>query len=166
MARVAATIFPGHVSNFHLHHVASLAVTLAEAQAFGADYARQTIANARAFGRALRERGLAVQGGDAITDSHQVWLDVRAHGGADAAVERLHAANLIANVNLIPSLGAKGLRLGTPEVTRLGMAEPEMARVAGFVHRALTADPAGLRDEVAAFARPFDRVRYCFDEPG
>ena len=164
MARVDATIFPGHVSNFHLHHVASLAVTLAEAQAFGAAYAHQTIANARAFGRALRAQGLAVQGGAAITDSHQVWLDVRGHGGADAAVERLHAANLIANVNLIPSLGAKGLRLGTPEVTRLGMVEADMERLAGFVHRALTADPAGLRAEVAAFARRFATVRYCFPD--
>lgn len=164
MARVDATIFPGHVSNFHLHHVAALAVTLAEALAFGADYARQTVANARAFGRALRAHGLAVQGGDAVTDSHQVWLDVRGHGGADAAVERLHAANLIANVNLIPSLGAKGLRLGTPEVTRLGMTERDMARLAGFVHAALTADPAATRDLVAAFARRFRTVRYCFPD--
>ena len=167
MARVEATIFPGHVSNFHLHHVAALAVTLAETQAFGAAYAHQTIANARAFGRELGRLGLPVQGGAAVTDSHQVWLDVRPFGGADAAVDRLHAANLIANVNLIPSLRAKGLRLGTPEVTRLGMREPELRRLAGWMADVLVgrATPAQVGAQVAALARRFDRVHYCFDEP-
>jgi len=166
MARIEETIFPGHVSNFHLHHVAALAVALAEAQAFGAAYARATIANARAFGAALRRRGLDVQGGDRITDSHQLWLDVRRHGTPDEVIEALHRANLIANVNLIPSLRAKGLRLGTPEVTRLGMGEPEMERLAELVHAVLTRTQPGdrVRASAEALARRFADVHFGFDD--
>lgn len=167
MARVESTIFPGHVSNFHLHHVAALAVTLAEALEFGADYARQTIANARAFGAELRRLGLGVQGGERITDSHQVWLDVAPLSTPDAAVEALHEANLIANVNLIPSLRRKGLRLGTPEVTRLGMREGEMAQIARFVHGVLaTSEPReGIRSRVTQLARRFTSVGFCHSAP-
>jgi glycine hydroxymethyltransferase len=164
MARVEATIFPGHVSNFHLHHVAALAVTLAEAQVHGEGYAWQTIANARALGAELGRLGLGVQGGERVTDTHQVWLDVRDLATPDEAVERLHAANLIVNVNLIPSLRAKGLRLGTPEVTRLGMGEAEMRVLAGLIHVALTrAQPIErVREQASRLARRFDTVHYCF----
>ena len=166
MDRVEATIFPGHVSNFHLHHVGALAVTLAEARAFGSSYARQMVANARALGHELRRLGLAVQGGERISDSHQVWLDVSDLATPDQAVETLHAVNLIANVNLIPTLGAKGLRLGTPEVTRLGMREPEMRQLAGLLQAALThAGPAAaIRRQVVELARRHDTIRFCFDE--
>jgi glycine hydroxymethyltransferase len=167
MARVEATIFPGHVSNFHLHHVAALAVTLAETQAFGADYARQTLANAHAFGTELRRLGLLVQGGARVTASHQVWLDVTDHATPDEAVDRLHAAHLIANVNLIPTLRAKGLRLGTPEATRLGMREAEMRTLAGLVHATLagTLPLDAIGERVSALAERFRTVRYCYPEP-
>ena len=165
MERVESTIFPGHVSNFHLHHVAALAVTLAESQVFGAAYAHQMISNARALGRELRRLGLAVQGGERVTDSHQVWLDVRELTTSDRAVEALHAAQLIANVNLIPTLREKGLRLGTPEVTRLGMREEEMRELAGLMHAVLSGreEPHAVRPRVVALARRFPRARYCFD---
>lgn len=164
-ARVEATIFPGHVSNFHLHHVAALAITLAETIEYGAAYADQTIANARAFGAELRRLGVLVQGDERVTDSHQVWLDVADRATPDEAVERLHGANLIANVNLIPSLRAKGLRLGTPEVTRLGMRETEMRQIASLVAAALGRDEplSAVQQRTAALARRFDRIHYCAD---
>src|SRR5680860_640317 len=167
MARVEATIFPGHVSNFHLHHVAALAMTLAETRVFGESYARLMVANARALGQELRRLGLAVQGGERISDSHQVWLDVTEVATPDEAVEALHAVNLIANVNLIPSLRAKGLRLGTPEATRLGMREPEMRQLAQLMHAALThSRPATeIRQQVVELARRHDTLRFCFEEP-
>ncbi|HEX7002689.1 MAG TPA: hypothetical protein VF168_00690 [Trueperaceae bacterium] len=165
MNRVEATIFPGHVSNFHLHHVAALAVTLAEAQIFGSAYARQTIANAHALGSELKRLGLPVQGGERVTESHQVWLDVEGLRTPDEAVDSLHAAQLIANVNLIPSLRAKGLRLGTPEVTRLGMREAEMRQLALLIHAVLTGreEPLRVRPRVVELARLFSRPRYCFE---
>jgi glycine hydroxymethyltransferase len=145
-----------------------LAVTLAEAQAFGADYARRTVANARVLADELARRGLGVQGGPPHhhhrTDSHQVWLDVAGLATPDEAVERLHAANLIANVNLIPSLRDKGLRLGVPEATRLGMGEAEMRELADLMHAALSgSEPwTDVRRRTVRLARRFPSVRYCF----
>jgi len=170
MERIDATIFPGHVSNFHLHHVAALAVTLAEAQAFGAAYASHTIANARTLANEAAQLGLAVQGGaphhSERTDSHQLWLDVTDLATPDEAVERLHAAGLIANVNLIPTLRAKGLRLGTPEATRLGMGSAEMRTLAGLLHAALarTEPLERVRDATRALARRFREVHYRFPD--
>jgi len=164
MERIDATIFPGHVSNFHLHHVAALAVTLAESQAFGRAYAEATIANARALAAGLAQRGLSVQTEAPHTDSHQVWLDVTDVATPDEAVERLHDANLIANVNLLPTLRAKGLRLGTPEVTRLGMGVEEMDAIAGLMHDALAhTRPIGeVQTDVLALAERFREVHYAF----
>ncbi len=167
MERIDATIFPGHVSNFHLHHVAALAVTLAEAHAYGQAYAEATIRNARTFAARLHEHGLSVQTKAPFTDSHQVWLDVTDLATPDEAVERLHDANLIANVNLIPTLRAKGLRLGTPEVTRLGMGVDEMVQLADLLVDALAHERPieDVRADVVALASRFQDVHYAFPLP-
>lgn len=168
MDRIEDTIFPGHVSNFHLHHVAALAITLGESAVYGRAYADAVIANARAFADEAARLGLDVQSGrtsdDAPwTDSHQVWLDVRAHATPDEAVDRLHAADLVANVNLIPTIHAKGLRLGTPEVTRLGMGEDEMRILARSVHAVLTeTEPIDqVRRRVRDLAACHRDIHYC-----
>lgn len=163
---VERTIFPGHVSNFQVHHVAALAVTLAETLEFGREYADQIIRNARALAAELQALGLAVQTGGRTTETHQVWLDVTELATPDEAVERLHDANIIANVNLIPTMQSKGLRLGVPEVTRLGMTEDDMRTVARLMHDALThARPIeDVRAEAAQLAAAHTEVRYCFQE--
>ncbi|HNQ98731.1 MAG TPA: hypothetical protein PKN52_01945, partial [Trueperaceae bacterium] len=98
---------------------------------------------------------------------HQVWLDASPLASPDEAVEALHDVNLIANVNLIPSLRRKGLRLGTPEATRLGMREPEMAQLAALLHATLTdTEPREqVRRRVMDIARRFRTVRYCRPAP-
>ena len=58
--RLESGAFPGVTSNHHLHSMAALAVSLAEHLEFGRDYARQTIANARALAQALHDRGFDV----------------------------------------------------------------------------------------------------------
>lgn len=165
MDRIEETIFPGHVSNFHLHHVGALAVTLAETVAHGSDYAHQMVRNAQAFAAELDRLGFEVQGRDrGYTRTHQVWIDITGHWSADEAVDLLHEANLIANVNLIPTIRAKGLRLGVPEVTRLGMREDEMRRIAGFMHDVLIErqDASKVRERVMDLALRFHAPTYCF----
>ena len=163
---VERTIFPGHVSNFQVHHVAALAVTLAETLEFGREYADQIIRNARALAAELRNLGLAVQTGGGETETHQVWLDVTALATPDEAVERLHDANIIANVNLIPTMQSKGLRLGVPEVTRLGMTEDDMRAIARLMHDALAhvRPIEHVRADATRLASAHTEVRYCFPE--
>jgi len=70
-----------------------------------------------------------------------VIADVRRWGGGLGVAQQLAQANIITNKNLIPGDGPadwdrpSGLRLGTTELTRLGLGEAEMATVAEFMAR-------------------------------
>ncbi|MCK4458315.1 MAG: serine hydroxymethyltransferase, partial [Methanosarcinales archaeon] len=71
--KIDEAVFPGTVSNHHLHHLAGLGVALAEMIEFGEDYASDVIANAKTLAQSLYERGFDVlcepRG---FTESHQV----------------------------------------------------------------------------------------------
>jgi glycine hydroxymethyltransferase len=168
------SIFPGTCSSYHLHHVAGKAVALAEFEAFGADYARDIIANAKALGAALAAEGFDVIAEDrGYTASHQI---LTRHGGIDSgaglrAAAILEDAGIITNMNMLPGdtkamTGPSGLRLGVPELTRVGMGTDEMQDVAGFFARALIAaeDSASVKMDVTDFKSNYQTVKYCFDE--
>ena len=54
-----------------------------------------------------------------------------------------------------------GLRLGVPEIVRLGMGPSDMPALARLIERALQADaPPSVADEVAAFRSRFSGVHY------
>ncbi len=160
-------VFPGTVSNHHLHHVAGLAVTLVEMLEFGKIYAQQTIKNAKTLGAALYDTGFNVLCPEKeFTESHQIVLDV---GRASAKAVALEEANIITNKNLLPwddhnaPENPSGLRLGTQELTRLGMKESEMKVVAGLVARVLNGEaPEKVKKDVVEFKNNYQEVDYCF----
>ena len=168
------SIFPGVCSSYHLHHVAGKAVALAEFEEFGEDYARDIVANAQALGAALCSEGFDVIAEErGFTESHQV---LTRHGGPDSgsglrAAQTLEDCGIISNMNMLPGdtkamSGPSGLRLGVPELTRIGMGVDEMQDVARFFARALIKkdDPSTIRSEVSTFKSDFQTVRYCFEE--
>ncbi|RLF92920.1 serine hydroxymethyltransferase, partial [Thermococci archaeon] len=72
MANVQWAIFPGCMSNHHLHHVAGKAITAYEMLEYGEDYAKQTIKNAQKLGEAMTENGFTVVAENkGFTKSHQ-----------------------------------------------------------------------------------------------
>jgi glycine hydroxymethyltransferase len=160
-------VFPGTVSNHHLHHVAGLAVTLVEMLEFGKAYAQQTIENAKTLGEALYNQGFNVLCPEKeFTESHQIVLDV---GRASALAVALEEANIIANKNLLPwddhnaPENPSGIRFGTQELTRLGMKESEMKVVAGLVARVLSGEaPEKVKKDVVEFKSNYQEVEYCF----
>lgn len=167
-------VFPGVVSNHHLHAVAALAVALAEMLEFGREYASQIVKNAKALGKALYDRGLNVLCPDqGFTSSHTIVADVLKYGDGGTLEQRLEQANIILNRNLLPwdiregrnYRNPSGIRLGTPEVTRLGMKEREMEEIAEFIKRIIVdgEDTKRVADEVAEFRRDYQRVHYCFE---
>lgn len=164
-------VFPGVTSNHHLHSVAALAVTLAETKEFGEAYADQIIRNAKALGQALHERGMDVLCEHlGFTESHTIVVDVEEfHGGAKIAKE-LENANIILNKNLLPwdsdPVRPCGIRIGSQELTRLGMKENEMREVAEFVARVVVKGeaPEKVKLDVVNFKRQYTKVRYCFFE--
>jgi len=167
--KLQKAVFPGVVSNHHLHAMAALGVTLAEHLEFGREYAHQIVRNAKALGQALHERGVRVLAEKhGFTESHALALDVSGLGGGAHVAQRLEAANIITNKNLLPwdtsSVKPSGVRVGTQELTRLGMREAQMAEVADLIARAAVKgeDVAGVAKDVAALRAEFDTVHYCF----
>ena len=167
--RLQSGAFPGVTSNHHLNAMAALAVSLAEHLEFGREYARRTIANARALAQALHDRGFDVLAADlGFTRSHTLAVRVDSEGGGAPVARRLADAGIIANKNLLPGDKSPkqpgGVRLGTPEVTRLGMGEAEMVRIAelfdDLLHRGRSVEEVSAR--AAELKKGFTTLRYCF----
>ena len=98
-------------------------------------------------------------------------MDVSDHGSGSAVASNLELANIVANKNLLPwddvnySDYPSGLRLGTQELTRLGMKESEMVEIAGLIKRvAIDKDIEGVKADVISLREEFQRVHYSFDE--
>ncbi len=169
--RLRSAAFPGVTSNHHLHAMAALAVSLAEHLEFGREYARRTVANARALAQGLHDRGFDVLASElGFTRSHTTAVRVVREGGGAGVARRLADAGIITNKNLLPGDKSPkhpgGLRLGTPEVTRLGMGEREMGRIAelfdDLLHKGRPAEE--VRAAAAELKRGFSTLRFCFGE--
>ena len=152
--------------------MAALAASAAEMLAYGQQYMAQIVRNAQALGTALSQRGIPVLGAHkGYTTTHQVIADVRQYGGGLQVAQQLARANIITNKNLIPADRPEdwdrpgGLRMGTIEITRLGMGEAEMETIADFIARLLLerVEPARVVDDVIAFRQPYQTLYYCFE---
>ncbi len=172
--QIKKAVFPGNTSNHHLHSVAAKAVAFAEFLKFGEEYAEQVIRNAKALAQALHEKGLKVlMENKGFTESHQVVLDVTKFGDGGTLEKLLEKANIIVNRQLIPGdiqagrhyTNPGGLRLGTSEVTRLGMKESEMKEIAEFFKKVIIdkRNPEIIAKEVSKFRKDYQRVHYAFE---
>ncbi|TET58087.1 serine hydroxymethyltransferase [Candidatus Bathyarchaeota archaeon] len=173
--RIKRATFPGMVSNHHLHALAGVTIACTEMLEFGGDYTRQVVKNARALAQALHERGFKVLAEHkGFTESHVILIDVTQQGDGGTIEETLERANIIINRNLLPwdikegrhFMHPGGIRLGTSEVTRIGMKESEMIEIAEFISRVVV-DKEGVskvKEDVAEFRKDFQRVHYCFEE--
>jgi len=173
--KIKRATFPGLVSNHHLHNVAGVAVALAEMLEFGREYAEQIVRNAKALGQALYERGFKVLAEHkGFTKSHVLLIDITKQGDGGTIEGQLEKANIIINRNLLPwdiregrhFMHPGGIRLGTSEVTRLGMKENDMKETADFIKRVVLdrESPEKIREEVAEFRKNFQTIRYCFEK--
>jgi len=169
---ITDAIFPVLVATHQVNRVAALAVSAAEMLTFGDTYMRQIVRNAQALGDALHCRGIPVLGAHkGYTRTQQVIADVRKFGGGLEVAQRLARANIITNKNLIPTDKPEnwdhpgGLRVGTIEVTRLGMGEEDMETIADFMARILVEKvaPEDVMEDVIEFRMPRQSMYYCFD---
>ncbi len=172
--KIKRATFPGMVSNHHLHALAGVTIACAEMMEFGRDYVRQVVRNAKALGQALHERGFNVLAEHkGFTESHVIIIDITKQGDGGTLEEQLEKANVIINRNLLPwdikegrhFMHPGGIRLGTSEVTRLGMKENEMKEIAEFIKRAIIdkEDVKKVKADVAEFRKDYQKVHYCFE---
>ena len=171
--KISKAVFPGLVSNHHLHHMAGFAVTLSEMLEYGEAYASQIIRNSKALAQALYDSGFKVLcEHKGFTESHQVVVDISDNGGGTWVAENLEKANIILNKNLLPwddinnSANPSGIRLGTQELTRLGMKEDDMQDIAKLIKKVVIdkQTPERVKKEVRELRKEFNKVHYSFDE--
>ncbi|WP_339186733.1 serine hydroxymethyltransferase [Brevibacillus sp. FSL K6-6036] len=169
---ITDAVFPALAATHQVNRVAALAAAAAEFLAFGKEYMAQIVSNAQALGKALSERGITVLGAHkGFTRTHQIILDVRAFGGGLEVAQELAKANIITNKNLIPCdkptdwNHPSGLRIGTTEVTRLGMKEAEMESIAELIVTVLEKrEPLEVtRKRVVEMRSAYQKIHYCFD---
>ena len=157
-----------------MHHVAGKAIALAEIVEFGEEYAKQVIKNAKMLAYSLANNGFSVLGEKrGYTESHQLAVDVSKYGDGGTIEKDLEKCNIILNRQLLPGdikegrnyLHPSGIRIGVPEVTRLGMKENEMHEIARFIKRIVIdkQDNSKVLQDVIEFRKNFQKVQYAFD---
>ncbi len=171
--KVDSAVFPGVVSNHHLHSLAAYVVSCMEMMEFGKSYAKQIVKNAKALAEKLHELGFNVVGENVgFTQSHQVAVDVSEFGGGDPVAKMFERINIVLNKNLLPwddlskTENPSGIRIGVQEVTRLGMKEGEMEALAEIMWNAVNGKRSEdeLRSEVVELKKEFTTIKYAFEE--
>ncbi len=167
--RVERMVFPGVISNHHLHRLPSLAITAIEMNVFGKAYARQIRKNAKALAESLYSLGFNVLCKDkGFTETHQVLVDVRKIGGGKVVSEILERNNIIVTKIALPwdrdedaTKNPSGIRLGVQEMTRIGMTTSDMEYIAELMYRAVIRKE-NVVNEVKEFRSAFQEVKYGF----
>ena len=163
--RIGNTLYPALITNHHLNRFLASAVNFCELLDYGRAYAEAVVRNAKELARSLDEVGLKVIGkSEGYTLSHTVLLDTGEFGGGRLIAERFEAADIILGPTKIPKpAGSEGQRIGVQEVTRLGMGEEEMRRIAILLSRVLYGDdPEVVKHDVAGLTGSFHGVQYAY----
>jgi len=161
------SVFPFMQGGPLMHVVAAKAVSFKEALEPGfSGYSAQVIANAKALGAGLAERGFHLVSGG--TDNHLLLVDLRpSHDELTGkeAERALEDAGITVNKNTVPGetrspFVTSGLRIGTPALTTRGMGESEMHTIAGWMADILAAPEdeaniASIREDVRQLCTSF-----------
>jgi len=165
--RLDAIAYPGLTANFDAGKAAALAVTMLDWKAVGKEYAASMVETAAALAAGLLERGLPVfEGLEGASRSHQFALKAHQWGGGQRAAKQLRQANLLAcgiGLPMEPVEGdVNGLRIGTPELVRLGMKPQDMDELAALIADGLApdADPVGVATRVTRWRTRFSGVHF------
>lgn len=170
--KLDAIAYPGLTANFDAAKTAALGITLQDWKTVGKDYAQMMVKTAQALAQNLQSRGVNIYAADrGFTTSHQFAILAAPFGGGQRAARRMGDANLLACGIGLPITEVdgdlNGLRIGTPEIVRLGMKVADMDALADFIARSLdpSADSKKIGVEVAQWRKQFTGVHYTVDTP-
>jgi glycine/serine hydroxymethyltransferase len=163
---IKSRALPGSTSNHHLGTLLGLLVASYEMNYFKKKFQTQVIANARAFAKALNERGVTVEGDatDGFTETHQVLIRVRQYGLGEEIALRLEKNKIITNYQALPDddsfIGSSGIRMGVQEMTRFGMKEKDFDELAGYMAECIQ-KKRKVAEQVKLFRQRFQTMQYC-----
>jgi len=164
-AAIVRRVFPGSVSNHHLGTLVGLLMAAYEMNAFKSEYQKAVLTNAKAFARALKSAGIAVEGDPlaGYTETHQVVVRV-GYGKGPFVAEALEANNIIVNYQAAPDdegfTAASCLRMGVQEMTRFGMGPENFAELAGLIGEVILKG-RNVQDEIVHLRGEFCEMQYC-----
>ena len=164
-------VFPGLQGGPHNQTTAAIGVALNEAAtpAF-CSYAHTVVANARALGEELAARGFDLVSGG--TDNHLLLVDLTTKDiPGKTAAKALDRAGIVVNYNTVPydprkPFDPSGIRIGTPALTSRGVPATEMATVAGWIDRVITAARADDEATIAAVRAEVKELMDGYPAPG
>ncbi len=142
--------------NVHTHRIAALGMATLEMLEFGKDYASQIVKNTKTLATTLDNSGVPVRFKHlGFSESHQIILDISSYTEKTMLRERAESLGLLID---------SGIRLGTAEITRMGMKELDVKEIgeifAQVYHNDITDD---LSWRIKDFARIFSTPTYCFE---
>lgn len=167
--RLDEIAYPGLTANFDAAKTAALGITLQDWLSCGNEYAIQMVETAQVLAQALDEKGLKIFGKEkGFTQSHQFAILAKDFGGGQKASKKISYSGLLACGINVPGEKVDGdnnaIRIGTPEIVRMGMKTKDMNHLAQLIFDALTAN-RNLFEEVKAFRAQFEGVHYTVDQP-
>jgi len=163
---IKSRAFPGSTSNHHLGTLLGLLMAAYEMNEFRDDYQRQVRLNAKALARALKDKGIQVEGDpeDGFTETHQVLIRVKAYGHGQEIARRLEENNIITNYQALPDdetfLEPSGIRMGIQEMTRFGMVEGDFDELAAYIAEVVI-NKAKVKDKVRQYRQKFMEMKFC-----
>ena len=163
---IGEALSPLLVANHHLSRLPALAATFLEWLHCGPAHADAIVANSKAFGRALHERGVPMLADHLdFTETHMVVPIVDEFGDMREVADRLEECHIIGGAyEPPPEVGSQGLRLGVQELTRLGMQEADAADIADCVVDVLKGnDLAAARERAIQLAAHFNNISFALE---
>lgn len=140
--KICGAVFPGLQGGPHEHQIAGIATQLKEvATPEFKEYAKQVIANSRAFASHLvNVHGYLLATGG--SDNHLILWDLKPQGLSGGKMQALcDQLSITVNKNTvlgdISALNPGGVRLGTSALTTRGLKEADFCIVADFLHKAV-----------------------------
>jgi len=117
----------------------------------------------------LDRHGFDVQGKEFdFTETHQVAVNVREFRGGEKVSKTLEINEIILNMNMLPHEPLKnhdrpdGIRIGVQEMTRFGMGEKAMGRIAELIKECII-DKKPVKEEVNRFRAKYRKIKYSYD---
>lgn len=157
--KIGRTLFPAFIANDHYDRFPALLVMLLELKLFGKAFADQLVRNSKALGKAMYDLGFKVAAAHrGFSETHMILCDFSEFGDFETVTSLLERVGILAT-------GGGGSRIGTGEVTRIGMKEKHMGEIAQFFKRVLI-DKEELEKvarDVTNFISNFNKLEFSFD---
>lgn len=169
--KIDAIAYPGLTANYDAAKTAALGITLQDWNVVGEAYAKMMVETSIELAKELDKKGLHIYGKEkGFTMSHQFAIVANEFGGGQKASKKLSLSGLLAcGINVpgpVVENDTNAIRIGTPEVVRMGMKKKDMPILANLIHQGIIGDnPKTLQEEVIELRKKFNKVHYTLDQP-